>query len=185
MKSSILILVLLAAGAIYFFLSRGDAPIIDLGEGVIIMADGSIRGSYTIEDILSIGTPYECIFRKSDATSQVNGTVRMTENMVRGDFDIEVQTASTNWGDASGDNRAAFASHFISKEGTTYTWTSLQNIGYKMPIVDSALNNASQAEQAQIVGFKDKVDFACTVWNANLTVFELPSGITFSELTGA
>ena len=89
MKSTIFILILLAVGAVYFFLSEKDTPTINLGEGVLIMADGKITGNYAIRDILELEVPYECTFNKVDTMSQVSGLVRMAEKKVRADFDIQ------------------------------------------------------------------------------------------------
>ncbi len=182
MKASIVILVLLVIGAIYLFVSNKDGSVLDLSEGVIIMQDGSIKGNYSIEDIAGVGLPYECNFKKTDETAQINGVIRIAEGKVRGDFDLDILSTATNFGDSSADSRAFFASHFISKEGFTYTWTSLQAIGYKSEIISSADSSGSPMEQAQIVGLKDKVAYDCKPWNAFLNTFDLPSGISFSEL---
>jgi hypothetical protein len=182
MKSTFFILIILALGAVYFFLSQEEIPILDLNEGVLIMADGSIKGNYSIEDVLDVNTPYECNFNKTDEMSQVNGLVRIAENKVRADFDIQINPQATNFGDANTDQRAFFASHFIIKEGITYTWTSLQNTGYKTPILTSSEAGASKEAQAQILGFKDKVPLECKPWNAVLNAFDLPTGINFVDL---
>lgn len=181
MKSTIFILILLAVGAVYFFLSEKDTPTINLGEGVLIMADGKITGNYAIRDILELEVPYECTFNKVDTMSQVSGLVRMAEKKVRADFDIQINPQATNFGDSGTDQRAFFASHFILKEGINYIWTSLQNTGYKSKITDSA-EGSSKKDQAQIIGIEDKVAFDCKPWNAVLNAFDLPSGINFVEL---
>ena len=58
-------------------------------------ADRSIVGKYSIKDILSLEIPYECTFNKEDKSSQVSGVVRMAEDKIRGDFDIEIQSSQT------------------------------------------------------------------------------------------
>src|SRR3989344_7915113 len=158
MRATILILILLAAGAIYLFVSQRGAPKFDLSEGVVIMQDGSIKGNYSMEDILGVAVPYECVLSRSDGTARISGIVRMSDTSARGDFDIETPEVS-------------FASHFIIASGTTYTWTSLKPAGYKMSTVDSSSENASPEEQSQIIGLQDKVAFECKPWNAVLNVF--------------
>lgn len=182
MRATILILVILAIGALFLFANKKDGSLIDLGEGVIINQDGSISGNYSIKQIVELNTPYECSFKKSDANAQVSGIFRMIDGRLRGDFDIDIQSNKTVFGDTSPDQRAFFASHFILKDGFTYTWTSLQNIGYKSEMTNNIDGGSSTLEQAQIVGFEDKVDYECKPWNAVLNVFDLPSGITFSEI---
>ncbi|MEK7642368.1 MAG: hypothetical protein AAB392_01090 [Patescibacteria group bacterium] len=182
MRATIIILILLAVGALFIFSKNNGGSIIDLSEGILINQDGIIEGNYSIEDIQGVGKPYDCSFRKTDELAQVSGSIRLTENMVRGDFDIDIDPKATNFGDSDTGTRAFFASHFIVAEGVTYTWTSLQNIGYKSEVVKSAKRDASQAEQAQIVGLSDKIDYHCEPWNANLTIFQPPNGIEFVEL---
>jgi hypothetical protein len=134
----------------------------------VVEPDGSISGNYSIESIEKLGKPFECSFSKSDGSSQVSGSIRMAESKLRGDFDINVASTS-------------FASHFIITSSTTYTWTSLGPIGYKSLVAKSASKGASPIEQAQIIGTEDKEDYNCSPWNTDLSIFELPSGINFSE----
>ncbi len=182
MRATIVILILLAIGALFLFANNKNGSLVDLSEGVIINADGTVSGNYSIKQIVELNTPYECSFNKSDPTSQVSGIFRMIDGNLRGDFDIDIQADQTGFGDASPDQRAFFASHFILKDGYTYTWTSLQNIGYKSKMADKVSDRSSTKVQAQIVGFEDKLAYNCHPWNAVLNVFDLPTGITFSEL---
>ena len=142
--------------------NRQKAPIVE--------ADGKISGDYTIESIMKIGRPYKCSFLKSDGSSQVSGILQMAENKLRGDFDL-ITTATS------------FASHFIVIEDIAYTWTSLEPIGYKGPVAKSASKNASPAEQAQIVGTQDRINYKCEPWlNMDNSFFETPPGVTFTAL---
>lgn len=149
-------------------------------EKPVIGPDGKITGNYSVSSIEALGKPYQCSFSKSDATSQVSGVMRMAEGKLRGDFDITTSLTNT----ATGQNlpNTSFASHFIIMDGTSYIWTSIRPFGLKAPAAKSATSNASPEEQAQIVGTNDKIDYTCSPWNADLSVFDLPSGISFSEL---
>ncbi|MEK7635401.1 MAG: hypothetical protein AAB446_03165 [Patescibacteria group bacterium] len=158
----VIIVVLLALGTgIYIYSSRPITPIAG--------ADGTIKGNYSIESIRLLGNPYECAFIKSEGDSKIAGTVRITADQLRGDFDISLINSN-------------FASHLIITGDTAYTWTSLQPIGNKGPIAKSTSQNASPIAQAQIIGEKDKIDYTCSIWNADTKVFEIPTGITFAEL---
>lgn len=183
MRATIVILILLALGALFLFWNRGGQSLVNLGEGVIVAQDGTIAGEYSIKQIFELGLPYECSFLQNDSFTQISGLFRMAEGGLRGDFDINIQSDKTSFGDTTPDQRAFFASHFIVKDGLAYTWTSLQsNFGYKSPVVDSINNRSSVQAQAQIVGLEDKLSYNCKPWNAVLNVFDLPSGITFTEL---
>lgn len=138
----------------------------------VVGEDGTFEGRYSIESIASLNKPFQCNFLKNDGSSQVNGSITIAEGKVRGDFDIRLTAQD-------GGN---FTSHFIMRDDMNYTWTSIQPIGFKSEIAKNASKNASPEEQSQIVGTKEKVDYKCVPWNPNLTLFELPSGITFLDL---
>lgn len=165
MKNKIMYLtiaiVLVALGVfVYVFYGR-EAPTIG--------TDGKIIGNYSIGGIMALGKPYECSFSKSDGSSQVSGLLRMEGGRLRGDFDLNIATSS-------------FASHFIIASGTAYSWTSLGPIGYKNPVAKSTSKNTSPIDQAQIIGLKDKENYSCSPWEPVISVFDIPSGISFLEL---
>jgi len=142
------------------------------GSRVNIADDGKLTGEYSIKDVLNLKQPYECTFMKDDGASTINGALRIAEGKVRGDFDIKL----------SDKDGGSFASHLIIKDDVSYSWTSIQPIGWKTEVAKSAEGGESQSDQAQLVGINDKAAYTCNPWNANLTVFDLPSGITFLEL---
>ncbi len=153
--------------AVVFNLSRSsEAPTPQVAE------DGSINGKYSIEGILGLGRAYECSFAKADNTSEVNGTIFTDGKQVYGEFNIDTQIINQS-----------FQSFLVIKENTTYSWTSLQPVGYKAPVVKSASVNTSPQNQAQLVGTADLVDYSCKPWtNIDAKKFELPTNVTFVDL---
>ena len=150
-----------------FLISRGGS-----NPAPVASEDGSITGKYSIESIMKLGKSYECTFLKEDATSQVSGKVFTDGKQVYGEFNINTQIINQN-----------FQSYLIIKDDTTYTWTSLQPIGYKAPVARSATTNASPNEQAQLVGTNDQVDYTCSPWaSIDNSKFEIPTNITFTDL---
>ena len=135
----------------------------------VIGADGTIKGNYSIESIRMAGQPYECSFTKTDGSSRISGTLQIISDQLRGDFDISLLDKD-------------FASHIIITGGFAYTWTSIGPVGYKGSIAKSASKNASPTEQAQIIGTEDKMDYTCFLWEVNSKLFDIPTGITFTEL---
>jgi len=156
-----LILVALGIRVYIIYSNRTVAPIVN--------ADGTIKGNYSVESIRLTGKNYQCVFTKSDDASKITGTLQITQNELRGDFDLTL-------------NDKNFASHLIETGDTAYTWTSLEPIGLKSPIIKSITQNSSPADQAELVGTQDKMDFTCSPWNVDTKVFEIPTGITFSVL---
>ena len=136
-----------------FFLLRGSGDSREIG----------LDGSYSIKEILAMNKNMECEFNKMDETSNVSGTVIISEGRVRGDFDVkaEVESAPQN-----------FQSHFIVRDGITYIWTSLVNMGYKTEI----------EPKDSIVGTEDKLDYKCESWEEKEGTFSIPRDITFTSI---
>lgn len=140
----------------------------------IVAADGSVSGNYAISNILALQKSYECSFTKSDEAASVQGTLQTDGSKVRGDFDISLQVG--------GGQTNSFASHTITKDNTTYAWTSLQPIGYKTRVVKSATRGATPEEQAQILGQNDKVQMSCKPTTIDQSVFNVPEAISFTQI---
>jgi hypothetical protein len=120
------------------------------------------NGGFTIESIMQTGGYHICTFEKSDDTSQISGTIHINEKRLYGEFKIKTSLLKND-----------FESFLIEKDGTAYTWTSLQNIGYK----------SSPPKQDQIFNTKDKLQYQCGPWpNPDDTLFETPTNIKFIEL---
>lgn len=163
---SVVILILLVVGTTLVATREQKMPIVNV--------DGSIIGKYSIKDIMALQLPYECSFKKIDQNSEISGTLNTDGQKIRGDFDINLTVAENE--------KQNLASHLIVTDKTAYIWTSLNTLGFKTPYTNSASTNASPIEQSQIIGLNDIINFACRPWNATLNLFDLPSGITFSEV---
>jgi len=137
--------------------------------------DGKISGNYTIEGVMKLKKPYVCTFEKTDQISKIAGVMHTDGEKIYEEFRIRTESMQ---------EKKIFDSFQIIKDGKAYTWTSLQNnIGYISSAAKSASRNASPQEQAQIVGTRDEMDYKCEPWKEpDQTIFELPGGITFSEL---
>jgi hypothetical protein len=178
-KILFIILVLIGVGA-YFALNKtkGEIDILS-GDLPLPNSEGTIVGTYSLKNIIDQELPYECTMGKSDETSRVLGNIFISgDGKIRGDFDLELVLPE----ETPTEIPRSFASHLIVDGDTAYTWTSLQPIGYKTKVAKSATKNASTEEQSQIVGIDDELEYECKPWNANLTVFIVPTGISFSEL---
>jgi hypothetical protein len=156
MKRSIIIILIVIAAIVVIALWRGTAPVVN--------QDGTLQGDYSVRDIIKVEQSLQCDLRSFDSSSSIIGSVVVAEGKARGDFDITSEQIE-----------APFASHFILDGDTVYTWTSLAAIGYK-----AAANDSSP--QGGVVSVSDKAAYTCRPWNADLTRFQLPSGITFQEL---
>lgn len=165
---SIVTTIIVVAGLVYGFiyLNKPNTPVVN--------ADGSIEGLYSTESIMTLGKPYRCNFEKEDDTSKILGVVETDGSKIKGEFRIIAPSLQET---------KEFSSFLIVKEGVAYTWTSLAPLGYKGSVAKSSSVNASPAEQAQIVGTRDKIEYKCKpLENLDSTIFDPPTWITFTEI---
>lgn len=160
----LIIIALAALGLFAYFYAGGP-------ERPLVGEDGRVSGNYSLEQIMSLDEPYLCTFEKSDETSRIVGTLRTDSDNVYGEFRIRTDLAE-----------AEFNSFLLTRGNESYTWTSLQPIGYKSTVASSASTNASPEAQAQIVGLEDEMAYECEPWVADDTVFEVPTWVNFTEL---
>ncbi len=140
----------------------------------VVEKNGEINGSYTIEGIMKLSKPYICVFKKTDNNSSILGTLHTDGKNLYEEFKIKTNLVKV---------RGGFNSFLITKNKIAYTWTSLQNVGYKSTIAKSAIQNATPQEQAQIIGAKDKIDYKCKPWKkVDNSLFETPTWVTFLKI---
>ena len=157
-------LLIVVAILLFRYFSKVEVPKTEL--------NGDVIGKYSIESILTLDKPYQCVFEKEDGVSKITANIFTNEKDIYADFAIQTNAGETG----------RFNSFFLIKDGSTYGWTSLSNLGYKTGVVKSASINATPLEQAQIIGIKDKLDYKCKLLSqADVSLFIVPSSINFNE----
>ena len=162
-----LLVMILIGGSFWFYqyATKIELPIV--GES------GEISGSYSMDSILSLNKPYKCTLLKKDEASKINGTFYTDGKQIAADFRIQAENLENK----------IFNSFLIIKNKEAYIWTDLSQLGLKISAVKSASQNASPAEQAQLIGTRDKVALECSLLeNIDISVFEIPGSITFTSL---
>ena len=163
--SWLVIIIFIALGVfVYIYGSKPVMPQVEAG--------GKIAGNYSIASIMKVAKPYKCVFERNDGTSKISGVIHINGDNAYGELRISTETAEKD-----------FTSFLLIKGKEAYVWTSLQSLGYRSTVAESALRNASAQEQAQIVGTRDKLDLQCETWQAvDNTIFDIPVWIRFVEL---
>ena len=158
----VVVVILLFLG--YGYINKPEIPVVG--------TSGEISGYYAIGGIMRLERPYVCSFEKTDGASKILGVIHTDGENLYGEFKIQTDSVE-----------GKFNSFLMIKNKTAYTWTSLQNIGYKSNVAKSATKNASPQEQAQIVGTRDKMNYECSPWpKVDPTLFEIPNWIEFADL---
>lgn len=159
----ITVLLIVIAVLVYRYLNKPEMPVIK---------EGVVSGDLSLESLFLLKVPLKCTFEKADEVSKISATLYTHIEDAYADLRIRTESSEAN----------IFNGFILIKDKTTYTWTSLGDLGYQSKTANSAYHNASAREQAQLIGLKDKLPYKCQVLKeVDLSLFELPSYITFSE----
>lgn len=122
----------------------------------------------SMKELLAAGQSKKCEFNDDTDGRVTAGTMYISGGMMRGDFNTT-------------DNNQAVAMHMIVKDQTTYTWIDGQNsMGFKMMLNTSATTNTNTNRSN--VDLDKKIDYRCSAWAADNSMFEMPSGVQFNDL---
>lgn len=120
------------------------------------------------------GGSYRCSVNQYVGDVETKGTVFMDGDMIRGEYNTEVQGLNID-------------TSLIVRDGYTYTWNSMMpTSGFKIKAASASGDTrgdtgagmaGSYAFNAEQIG-----DYDCETWTADSAMFALPAGVTFQEL---
>ena len=153
--------------------------------GIVILVAGSSRwfGGDTIEgdtledfrgsvnDLYKLGRDITCTFERSDDAGTMSGTVYVTGDKMRGDFQV------TQSGEV-------FDSHTISDGEWVYTWgnTQLGYVGTKIKVTE-AEDVEQTGEVEETPNLDEEFDYKCSSWNVDSSLLVPPGDIEFQDLS--
>lgn len=170
---AIALLVLL--GIVIFFLTRGSSsntssPTQTM-EPTTIESNTPASGMQSLRSLLGFSTSQMCKF--SDDETGSSGNIYVSSGKMRGDFATVV-------------NGQATSSHMYSDGQTMYIWVEGADIGYKNSL--SAMESITPipetgpASQATF-DIDQQIDYQCQDWSVDESMFQLPSGVEFRDLS--
>lgn len=118
----------------------------------------------SLKDLLTLGKTQECSFNDGSDNQM---TIFVANNKMRGNFDSKV-------------GGQIMKSHIIVDGQTSYIWVDGQNTGYKMSVDKTVKDQANN--QPNQVDLDKQVNYSCKDWTADSSVFNLPTGINFTDL---
>jgi hypothetical protein len=156
-----LALVVLIGGGLYVAKSRPTTPSSGGQE-----QQQSSRGS--LRSLLGMGQNLTCTITNEDGST---GTVYVAGERVRGDF----ASAAAQGG----------MMHMIQSEGYAYLWTEGETKGMKMKFdaeeSAGAQTTPGATQQNQAVDMNAEVDYSCSPWGVDASMFTLPAGVEFTD----
>lgn len=169
----IVIVVLLLLGLGFFFITRNSPPASAPSESTPEANQkptGATSQKQSLRSLLGLGTSQMCEF--TDDASSSSGKVYVSAGKMRGDFATIV-------------NGEVASSHMYSDGQTIYLWMEGSEMGYKNPIASveaTEVNPTGTTSQANF-DINEQVDYRCQAWSADDSMFQLPSGVQFKDLS--
>jgi len=164
----VVLLVVLVGG--YYFMKKGPSKPSTTSNTA--SQDSSPK---SLKDLLMSGIAQKCTFSSTTSTGSSDGTTYMASGKVRGDFSMTTDSKTTK-------------SHMIVDGKTSYIWTDGQTTGFKTTIPDeTAATPGSQTTNATVnnsaSSFDQKADYKCEAWSVDQSLFILPTGVTFKDMS--
>lgn len=123
----------------------------------------SAEAPRTIKELLTYTGTQQCSF----STEGNTGQVYMSGGKMRGDFTITIPQGNTD-------------SHMIVDGQTVYIWSENQTNGLK--ITSDVIGEFDTPNQAAVIDPNQDMNFSCSSWTVNQSIFVPPTSITFAEL---
>ena len=161
----ILVLVLLGGG-VGTYLLMGSKSTTPGSQDQASSSESSAKKS--LKDLIGLGQSQQCSFSMDEGSS---GSVYVASGKMRGDFTTTSDGQTT-------------VSHMLVDGQTSYLWMDGQDTGYKFSIdaADQPEGQSGQEGQANM-DLDEKVDYSCKPWSVDSSVFALPQGVEFSDMS--
>ena len=167
----VVVLILLLGVGGYLMLNK-NAPSTSTQNTQQTTKDKTQSGQTTksLLDLVKMGQNLRCTYKTTIANGSTEGTVYISGQNVRADFTVNV----------SGQEPAQTS--MIRKGDTTYVWGStMPDKGIKMT---TSLDKMSEDKQtSQYVDPNQKINYSCSPWNVDSTLFTVPNNIEFTDMT--
>lgn len=174
--SALLLFLLFAGGGIFMILNRSGST----ASNQISVADAQRATSATdtsvqktLKELFTSGVSQKCSFNNTTESPAVAGETYISAGKIRSDFTTEVDGKT-------------ITSHMIVDGNTNYVWTDEQNVGFKMTIDVNAAETpmpSGSAPQQQVLDMNKTMDYSCTPWIVDASLFVPPANIDFSDFS--
>jgi hypothetical protein len=124
----------------------------------------------SFSDFIEQDGSYKCQISQDISGSKTSGMVYINNGQIKGEF-------------ASSYQGTEIKTNFLQKEGFSYSWNSMTNTGFKVPVPKEV--ETSQQVKSDTNSFNpDSIgDYSCTDWVLDKSQFDLPTNIKFTEIT--
>ena len=163
--------IILGAGFVYLFDKTKPASQPNRTVATqITPAKNSVAG--TVADIFKTSKDEKCTFDSKTSDSETNGTIYATANKAYGTFAMTSSGKTTT-------------NYVIRDTDNFYIWGSSLPTGIKMTMsVDDLAKNISSSQYSGGFNANQKVDYNCSNWTVDESVFTPPTNVKFTNFGG-
>lgn len=122
----------------------------------------------SLKNLLASQSPQSCTFSTAAAQTSSQGIVYVAGGKMRGDFTSTVDGKGVK-------------SHMIVMDNTSYVWSDAMPQGVKMSF-DTMATQTGNSPQGS-VDPNATTNYDCSSWSTDVSMFVLPAGITFQDLS--
>jgi hypothetical protein len=132
---------------------------------------GGSQSPTSMKELLAKGGSQKCTFSNNIDGLESSGVVYMASGRMRTDFVAKMANGETT------------DSHMLLDGENTYLWGNQMPQGIKMNINMMTTQAGAQAQANGSVDLDQKMNYNCDNWSADQGQFNLPSGVTFMDLS--
>jgi uncharacterized protein YxeA len=170
----VLLIAAVSAGA-YFMTKRTNKSadvMVDDNNTLVQDSSGNVMQKKSLRDLLGMSTAQQCTY--SDADTETSGTAYIANQKMRADFSTVV-------------NGKSVMSHAIVSGDKMYYWVEGETQGFTMSTANNvASDDATYEEEAtssEGVNIDKEIDYKCSNWAEDDSMFEVPSDVEFQDLS--
>ncbi len=121
-------------------------------------------------EFIKQGGSYKCTVNQSVQGSETEGITYIDDEMIRGEYTVKTQGMEID-------------SNMIVRDGFAYSWSSMMpSMGFKSKVATDVDQNTGAGASGTYSWNAEQIgDYSCEAWDADPSVFELPTTVTFTE----
>lgn len=159
-----LLLVLLVGAGVFMMIGKKPTEPTPLSSAT----ESTAKNPKSLKDLMASAVSQKCTYKDKMDTVDISGVTYVAGGKMRGDITSLV------------DNKQ-IATHIIVDGKTSYIWVDGQASGFKMAYDTGNTISNPDTKQSQQVDINKSMDFSCSPWMTDESMFTLPSNVKFTD----
>jgi uncharacterized protein YxeA len=171
----IVVVIAVAVGGYFFFgedmMKRNANTITTENTGEETSTENTQSGKkMAFSELVKQGGSYKCTVNWNAGGIDTQAIAYMSNGMLRNEANTNVAGFSVD-------------TYIIVKDGYSYTWTSMTpNSGFKSKVTAGVSDTNTGTSGTFTFNAEQVGDYDCEAWSGDVSMFDLPAGVTFKEV---